>query len=58
MTTIYYGLFCIGIFLIIVWAFKNDDYDEFYDGSKDKRFSINKARNLQAAKQKKDGIDN
>ena len=50
MTTIYFAFFCLLVAFIVFIAFKNDDHDEFYGASKDKRFSMQKAKTIKAKK--------
>ncbi len=40
MDTIYFAAFCIFIFLIVVWGYKFDDYEEFNKDLGKKKFSV------------------
>lgn len=40
MDTIYFAAFCVFIFLIVVWGYKFDDYEEFNNDLGSKKFSV------------------
>lgn len=42
MNTIYFAIFCVIIFVAILWGLIKDDHDEFHGGAADKRFSLKK----------------
>lgn len=43
MMTLYFAGFCIFIFLIVVWGYKFDDYEEFNRDLGKKKFSLTKS---------------
>ncbi|MBO6503786.1 MAG: hypothetical protein JJ850_12685 [Kordiimonadaceae bacterium] len=40
MDTIYFAAFCVFIFLIVVWGYKFDDYEEFNKDLGNKKFTM------------------
>lgn len=56
METIYFAGFCVFIAVIIFWGFRNDDFAEFNDVAKDKRFSVGQ-KNTKVEPEKVDDDD-
>ena len=50
METLYFAGFCVFIGLIIFWGFRTDDFAEFNDAVKDKRFSIGAKKTVKKPK--------